>query len=296
MSASIWAPGTAISASGSVQNQAFTATAGQTLFTLTTFAYEPSVGSLAVYVSGLAQRPGIDFTETSSSSFTLTTAVEDGTIVLAVGQTEIVATVPVVGADLPTIGASNFVRANAGATAFEGRTPAQVLSDIGAQAADAQLTDIAGLTPTDNGVVIGNGANFVVESGATLKTSLGLTIGTDVQAYDVDTAKLDVDQAWTGSNRATPTTDNDGSFDMNAAMDFLCTPSAGFTLTFTNITQGQRGCIYLVNGSNYAIAAAATTKVTNSFLSAVSATGEYWISYWSPDGTNVLVAHAGDFA
>jgi uncharacterized membrane protein YfcA len=109
-------------------------------------------------------------------------------------------------------------------------------------------------------------------------------------------ATLSADQAWTGSNRATPTTDNDGSFDMNAAMDFLCTPSAGFTLTFTNITQGQRGCIYLVNGSNYAIAAAATTKVTSSFLSAVSATGEYWISYWSPDGTNVLVAHAGDFA
>lgn len=54
------------------------------------------------------------------------------------------------------------------------------------QPLDAQLTDIAGLTPTDNGVIIGNGANFVVESGATLKTSLGLTIGTDVQAYDAD--------------------------------------------------------------------------------------------------------------
>ncbi len=51
------------------------------------------------------------------------------------------------------------------------------------QAYDAQLADIAGLTPTDNGVVIGNGTNFVVESGATLKTSLGLTIGTDVMAY-----------------------------------------------------------------------------------------------------------------
>lgn len=54
------------------------------------------------------------------------------------------------------------------------------------QAYDAQLADIAGLTPTDNGVIIGNGLNFVVESGATLKTSLGLTIGTDVQAYDAD--------------------------------------------------------------------------------------------------------------
>ncbi len=51
------------------------------------------------------------------------------------------------------------------------------------QAYDAQLADIAGLTPTDNGVVIGDGTHFVVESGATLKTSLGLTIGTDVMAH-----------------------------------------------------------------------------------------------------------------
>ena len=55
---------------------------------------------------------------------------------------------------------------------------------VSVQAYDAQLADVAGLTPTDNGVIIGNGTNFVVESGATLKTSLGLTIGTDIQAYD----------------------------------------------------------------------------------------------------------------
>ena len=58
------------------------------------------------------------------------------------------------------------------------------------QAYDAQLADVAGLTPTDNGVIIGNGTNFVVESGATLKTSLGLTIGTDVQAYDAELAAI----------------------------------------------------------------------------------------------------------
>ena len=58
------------------------------------------------------------------------------------------------------------------------------------QAYDAQLADVAGLSPTDNGVIIGNGTNFVVESAATLKTSLGLTIGTDVQAYDADLAAI----------------------------------------------------------------------------------------------------------
>lgn len=51
-----------------------------------------------------------------------------------------------------------------------------VTTDIGTsvQAYDAQLADIAGLTPTDNGFVVGNGTNFVVESGATARTSLGL--------------------------------------------------------------------------------------------------------------------------
>jgi hypothetical protein len=45
-------------------------------------------------------------------------------------------------------------------------------SDI--QAYDAQLADIAGLTPTDSGFIVGDGSNFVVESGATARASLGL--------------------------------------------------------------------------------------------------------------------------
>lgn len=58
------------------------------------------------------------------------------------------------------------------------------------QGSDAQLTDVAGLTPSDNNVIIGNGANFVTESGATARTSLGLGIGVDVQAYDATLAGL----------------------------------------------------------------------------------------------------------
>ena len=45
---------------------------------------------------------------------------------------------------------------------------------------DAQLVDIAGLTPTDGGIIIGDGSNFVVESGATARASLGVdAAGTD---------------------------------------------------------------------------------------------------------------------
>ena len=42
------------------------------------------------------------------------------------------------------------------------------------QAFDAQLTDVAGLTPTDGNFIVGDGTNFVAESGDTARTSLGL--------------------------------------------------------------------------------------------------------------------------
>lgn len=51
-------------------------------------------------------------------------------------------------------------------------------SDV--QAYDAQLADVAGLTPSDGGFIVGDGNNFVVESGATARTSLGVdAAGTD---------------------------------------------------------------------------------------------------------------------
>ncbi len=50
-------------------------------------------------------------------------------------------------------------------------------SDV--QAFDAQLSDVAGLTPSDGNFILGDGSNFVTESGATARTSLGLgTIAT----------------------------------------------------------------------------------------------------------------------
>jgi hypothetical protein len=45
------------------------------------------------------------------------------------------------------------------------------------QAYDAQLTDIAGLTPTDSNFIVGDGTNFVLESDNTARTSLGLGTG-----------------------------------------------------------------------------------------------------------------------
>ncbi|WP_159585907.1 tail fiber domain-containing protein [Chelativorans xinjiangense] len=58
------------------------------------------------------------------------------------------------------------------------------------QAWNAALDDISGLAKTDSNIIVGNGTNWVAESGATARASLGLTIGTDVQAYDANLTTL----------------------------------------------------------------------------------------------------------
>ena len=52
------------------------------------------------------------------------------------------------------------------------------------QAYDAGLTNIAGLAVTNGNVIVGDGSNWVAESGSTARTSLGLAIGSNVQAHD----------------------------------------------------------------------------------------------------------------
>jgi hypothetical protein len=145
-------------------------------------------------------------------------------------------------------------------------------------------------------------ATLTIADGKTLTASNSLTLaGTDATtmtfpATSTTVAGLGIVQAFSVSQRGTVTTDNDGSFDMNATNNFLCTPTGTVTLTFTNITAGQAGNIILVNSSNHTIGQAATTKVAATTLATISATGTYWLAYFSPDGTNVYVANTAALA
>ena len=65
---------------------------------------------------------------------------------------------------------------------------------------DAQLQDVAGLATTDGGVIVGDGANFVLETGATLRTSLGLGTASDVQFNDMQVDSLGVATAASGTS------------------------------------------------------------------------------------------------
>lgn len=86
MSASIWDQsstiGSTANADGTYKAQRFVATAGQTLFTLTVFAYQIATGSSILEINGVAQFLTLDFLETSNTSFTLVTPAEVGDIVV----------------------------------------------------------------------------------------------------------------------------------------------------------------------------------------------------------------------
>ena len=77
-----------------------------------------------------------------------------------------------------------------GTSASAARTNLGLAIGSDVQAFDAQLSDVAGLTPGDGKFIVGNGSNFVVESGSTARASLGLTIGTNVQAFDQQLADV----------------------------------------------------------------------------------------------------------
>jgi hypothetical protein len=144
-----------------------------------------------------------------------------------------------------------------------------------------------------NGLVKANGAGTISAASAGTDYLAPAAIGTTVQAYDADTAKTDTAQNFTAPQRSADTVDNDGSFDLSAAQNFTCTPTGNFTLTFTNIPDGQSGVILLVNSGGYTVSAAATTKVMGAdFLTTVSTAGTYVIGYYS-DGTNVRVYNSG---
>jgi len=111
-------------------------------------------------------------------------------------------------------------------------------------------------------------------------------------------ALTDTAQTWTARQRTDEVTDNDGSFDLDAAQDFKCTPTGAFTLTFTNIPATpavQKGTIVLVNPSAYAVSAHANTKVGTATLSAISAAGTYQLAYRTSNGV-VYVTASGALA
>lgn len=142
-------------------------------------------GTLAVANGGTGQTSLDNVTDAGSSRITVT----GGTGVLIGGGSNLTLDVAEANLDLANMGGSlalasqvsgSLPVANGGTgstTAAGARTNLGLVIGTDVQAYDAQLADIAALTPTDGNIIVGNGTNFVAESGATARTSLGLGTG-----------------------------------------------------------------------------------------------------------------------
>ena len=171
---------------------------------------------------------------------------------------------------------------------------ATTLADLGVTASAAELNIMDGVTSTTAELNILDG---VTASTAELNILDGVTAtASEINQLDGVTlsnyADRTADAAWTGSQRATVVTDNDGSFDMNAGQNFSCTPTGSITLTFTNIANGQSGFILLVNPTPQTVSLHANTKGDANLASTLSTAGTYLISYFS-NGTNVYLTTSG---
>ena len=137
---------------------------------------------------------------------------------------------------------------------------------------------------------------------AAQRQTLGLQIGTNVQAYNANLADLTADQTFTAANRGTITVVTPAAsvtFDLTVTNNFsltLISTSSDPTLNFPTLTAamvGQSGNIYLDNvsgGTAKTISKASNILMTTANFNALSATaGKYWLSYLVIDQTNVLV-------
>jgi hypothetical protein len=128
-----------------------------------------------LYIDGTAN---LDTAEIGAGNAVLTNLTASGTINFSGATISDAGSVTTIDINGGTInGITDLAVADGGtgaSTAGDARTNLGIVIGSDVQAHDAGLDDIAALAVTDGNFIVGDGANWVVESGATARTSLGL--------------------------------------------------------------------------------------------------------------------------
>ncbi len=192
-------------------------------------------------------------------------------------------------------------------TASAARTNLGVEIGTDVQAYDADLAAIAGLTsaadrlPYFTGSGTASLATFTAAGRALVddadaaaqRATLGLAIGSDVQAYDADTAKLNVAQSWTAQQTFKESKDTVFTITDGAAFEIdpgngsvqVVTLGANRTPAATNFEAGQTVLLGVDDGTSFTItwsSVAPTWVKPGGTASAppLSASGFTWILLW----------------
>ena len=164
---------------------------------------------------------------------------------------------------------------------------------------DQQLQDVAGLAVTDGNIIVGDGSNFVAENGSTARTSLGVAIGSDVQAHDADldaiaglTSAANKGIQFTGSGSA-------GTYDLTAAGKALL-DDADAAAQRTTLGLGSAATLTAGTSANNAVQLDGSAKLPAldgsqltgiSDLKSAGAVGSYALIWSNNGGSGVAIGN-----
>ena len=143
----------------------------------------------------------------------------------------------------------------------DGGTGASTLTDGGVLLGSGTSAITAMAVLTDGQMIVGDGTGDpVAESGSTLRTSIGVAIGSDVQAYDADTLKADTaDELTAGYSNSVydEGTKSSGTYTPNEANGNVQKAVNGGAHT---LAPPSNNCTLVIQYTNNASAGAITTS------------------------------------
>ena len=135
-------------------------------------------------LGGVATAAAASATAAASSATAAASSASDAsTSATAAASSATAAAASAASINLPALAGATlkFLRVNAGETGYEHRSAAQVLDQM-----SAKLTDIVALAVTDSNLMVANGTTWVAESGADLRTSIGVGTGNTPQFTGIE--------------------------------------------------------------------------------------------------------------